>query len=132
VARIRAPQIDALNETAAVEEASKLLDRKPLKFGIKIALSYVSNLQSGRNQARFVLAQLPRREKSARSPTEFDPPCARIGISSDPRTDKAQSVARGGQRLERVVDQREPAAKVRVVRVGCPVVFEKHWVVSHQ
>jgi hypothetical protein len=43
---------------------------QPLKSGIKIALSYVSNLQSGRNQARFLLAQLPRREKSARSPTD--------------------------------------------------------------
>lgn len=69
--RIRVPPtiIDALDETAAVEEASQLLDGKVLRSGIKTALSHVSNLQSVRNQARFLLAQLLRREKSARSAT---------------------------------------------------------------
>jgi hypothetical protein len=65
--RIRAPPtiIDAVDETAAVEEASQLLDGK----AIEVWNQYVWNLQSGRNQARFLSAQLPRREKSARSAT---------------------------------------------------------------
>jgi hypothetical protein len=51
-------------------------------------------------------------------------------FSSDPKTDKTQCVARGGQRLEGVLNRRERAAKVRAVRVGG--VFKKHWVACHQ
>jgi hypothetical protein len=57
---------------------------------------------------------------------EVDPPCARTGLISDSQTDEVQGVARGGQRLERVLDERERAAKVGVVRIGRPVVFKKH------
>jgi hypothetical protein len=45
---------------------------------------------------------------------DFNSPCTRIGLGSEPQPDEAQLMARGGKRLKRAptVNRRERVAKV--------------------